>query len=128
MFTSLREHGIRRPRLYALGLDHNNCGGGCVKAGQAHWSRLYHALPAAYRWWESKEQEIRAFLGKDVSILTDRSGGGIKKPLTLAAFRNRLAGDGQVDMFDTGGCGCFAGDDEQAPAIEAAKAARMVGV
>lgn len=107
---AVRAEGIRRARLYGLGLSHNNCGGGCVKAGQGHWLRVYHALPAVYRWWEAKEQAIREYLGKPVSILTDRSGDGKKKPLTLADLRVRIEGNGQVDMFDMGGCGCFAGE------------------
>lgn len=112
VFAALRSHGIRRPRLYGFGLEHNNCGGGCVKAGQAHWLRVYHALPAVFAWWEAKEQAIRDFLGKDVSILTDRSGDGHKKPLTLAALRSRIENNGQIDMFDVGGCGCYSDDSE----------------
>jgi hypothetical protein len=107
VFDQLRAAGIRRPRLYTLGLSHNNCGGGCIKAGQGHWVQVYHALPAVYAWWEAKEQAIRAYLGKPVSILTDRTGDGIKKPLTLADLRARIEGSGQIDMFDVGGCGCF---------------------
>jgi hypothetical protein len=105
---AVRAEGIRRARLYTLGLSHNNCGGGCIKAGQGHWLRVYHALPAVFAWWEAKEQAIREYLGKSVSILTDRSGDNVKKPLTLRELRHRIENSGQVDMFDQGGCGCFA--------------------
>ena len=105
--AAVRSEGMRRARLYGLGLSHNNCGGGCVKAGQGHWLRVYHALPSVFAWWEAKEQAIREYLGKPVSILTDRSGDGVKKPLTLRDLRQRIEGNGQVDMFDVGGCGCF---------------------
>ncbi|HVQ45140.1 MAG TPA: hypothetical protein VMT30_09375 [Candidatus Saccharimonadia bacterium] len=114
IYGALRAHGIRRPRLYTLGLSHNNCGGGCIKAGQGHWVRVYHALPAVFAWWEAKEQAIREYLGKPVSILTDRSGDGKKKPLTLADLRQRIERGAQVDMFDVGGCGCFSDDAPEA--------------
>lgn len=104
----LESIGIAVPRLYRLGFEHNNCGGGCVKAGQAHWAHLYYTLPERYAFWEAKEEEFRQFLGKDIAILKDRRGGQ-SKPMTLRAFRLRLeAGDTDYDKDDWGGCGCFA--------------------
>jgi hypothetical protein len=118
LFAWLKREGIRRPYLYELGFEHNNCGGFCCKAGQAHFARLYRALPARYRFHEEKEQEIRRYLQADVSILADRTGDNRKKPLTLREFRERLESGGQFDLFDYGGCGCFVDDDtemERAP-------------
>jgi 3'-phosphoadenosine 5'-phosphosulfate sulfotransferase (PAPS reductase)/FAD synthetase len=104
----LEKIGIAVPRLYLLGFEHNNCGGGCIKAGQAHWAHLYFTLPERYALWEGKEEEIRQHLRKDVSILKDRRGGQTK-PMTLRAFRERLeANDTDYDKDDWGGCGCFA--------------------
>ncbi len=100
--------GIAVPRLYKMGFSHNNCGGGCVKAGQAHWAHLYHTLPARYAIWEAQEEDIRAYLGKDVTILKERING-VAYPLSLHDFRVRLeAGDTNYDKNDWGGCGCFA--------------------
>jgi hypothetical protein len=99
---------IAVPRLYTLGFQHNNCGGGCVKAGQAHWAHLLYTLPETYALWERQEEKIRQYLKKDISILKDRRGGR-PKPMTLKAFRLRLeAGDTDYDKEDWGGCGCFA--------------------
>lgn len=103
----LKQEGIKLPRLYEMGFSHNNCGGFCIKAGQGHFERLLKMLPERYAYHESMEQAIRTYLGKDVSILTDRSGDGKKKPLTLKDFRLRVEGGAQVDAFDIGGCGCF---------------------
>jgi hypothetical protein len=104
----LESIGIAVPRLYILGFEHNNCGGGCVKAGQAHWAHLYFTLPDVYALWERQEENIRQYLDKDISILKDRRGG-LSKPMTLRAFRDRLeAGDTNYDKDDWGGCGCFA--------------------
>jgi len=110
MHDLLAAHGIAPPRLTAsLGFPHNNCGGGCVKAGQAHFRHLLKTLPDVYREWENNEQEMREFLDKDVSILRDRTGG-TTKPLTLRELRERESG--QCDLTDWGGCGCFAVDEE----------------
>jgi hypothetical protein len=129
MLFDLRDSGIKIPRLYEMGFAHNNCGGGCVKAGIAHWLHLLKVMPERYAVWEGKEQEIRDFLGKDVSILRDRTkaakcrecaGAGMQgqficgdcdgtgkasRPMTLRELRENTPL--QVDMFDFGGCGCF---------------------
>lgn len=103
------ECGITPPRLYGLGFPHNNCGGGCVKAGHAQFALMLRALPERFALFEREEAALRQTLG-DVTILTDRSGDGLKKPLTLAEFRSRIERDPQVSLgFDdwNSGCGCF---------------------
>jgi hypothetical protein len=104
----LESIGIAVPQMYKDGFEHNNCGGECVKAGQAHWAHLFFVRPDRYLHAEGQEEEIRQHLGKDISILKDRRGG-TTKPMTLRAFRLRLAsGDTDYDKDDWGGCGCFA--------------------
>jgi hypothetical protein len=100
--------GIRPPRLYALGFSHNNCGGFCIKAGHAHFANLLRTMPERYAFHEQQEESMRATLG-DVAILNDRSGGGPRRPVSLRAFRERIASGGSYDLFDYGGCGCFVG-------------------
>ncbi len=107
VFAWLKREGIRLPRLYELGFAHNNCGGFCVKAGQGHFANLLRAMPDRYAKHEALERAMRAYLGKDVSVLTDRRGDGKKKPLTLRDLRMRIESGAQVDAFDIGGCGCF---------------------
>lgn len=99
--------GIKPPRLYEQGFTHNNCGGGCVKAGQAHWAHLWRTMPERYARWEQEEEAFRCYIGKDVAILRDRTGGSAK-PLTLAEFRGRLERGEAYDKDEWGGCGCFA--------------------
>lgn len=103
----LKHEGIAPPRLYAMGFAHNNCGGFCVKAGQGHFANLLSQMPERYAEHETNEERIRAYLGKDVSMLTDRRGDGKKKPLTLRALRELIQSGAQIDAFDIGGCGCF---------------------
>lgn len=105
-----RAAGLIDPRLYRLGFAHNNCGGACVKGGQAQWARLLDVFPERYARAEAAEVKMRNLLGKDVSILRDRTGG-TTKPLTLAVLRHRIEEQpNQLDLFDEGGCGCFTDD------------------
>lgn len=109
IFRDLEARGIKRPRLYDMGFAHANCGGFCVRAGQGQFAQLLAAMPDRYAHHEAQEQEMRDMLGKDVSILRDRRGGSTQ-PLTLTALRQRIeSAPEQIDMFDIGGCGCFAG-------------------
>lgn len=110
LLAELKAAGIRPPRLYELGFSHNNCGGFCVKAGQGHFARLLQTMPDRYALHEENEERLRLQIGKDVSMLTDRTGDGRKKPLTLRRLRERIQSGAQVDAFDVGGCGCFAGE------------------
>lgn len=105
-----RTRGIEPPQLYAQGFAHANCGGACVRGGQAQWELLLRVNPERYAEWEAEEEQTRQMLGKDVAILRDRRGGTVK-PLPLATFRERLeAAPEQVGLFDGddwGACGCF---------------------
>lgn len=110
ILKALERKGVKPPRLYEMGFAHNNCGGMCVKMGQAQAAHTLKMLPAVYDEWERNEQTIRDQLG-DVSILRDRKGG-VTTPLTLAALRERIAKQPQtIDMFDWGGCGCMEESD-----------------
>ncbi len=120
----LADEGIEPPRLYALGFPHNNCGGFCVKAGQAQFKLLLETMPDRYQQHEDEEEATRVHMGKDVSILRDRSKAGIEEwesdhggtlthqqtktvPLTLKRFRERLGVDAaDYDVEEWGGCGC----------------------
>jgi len=105
--------GLKTPRLYSLGFSHNNCGGGCVRAGQAQFKKLLEIMPERFAMWEEKEQEIIKHIGKDVSILTDMKDG-VKRPLPLIELRRRVEDQPQlVDDLDLGGCGCFFEEDER---------------
>ena len=103
--ADLETRGIAPPRLYGMGFAHNNCGGGCVKAGMGHFTHLLRTLPEVYDQWERNEEELRSQLG-DVSILRDRSGGESSR-LTLKELRERVEAGRPIDMWDIGGCACF---------------------
>jgi len=109
----VEDHGIALPALYHLGFPHNNCGGFCVKAGHAHFENLLRTMPERYAEHERRELAFREFLWAtnaktwDVAILRDRRGG-ITRPLTLKALRERLEKQPDAfNKFDWGGCDCF---------------------
>jgi hypothetical protein len=104
----LEKTGIRAPRLYDMGFSHNNCGGFCVRGGQAHFINLLKTMPDRYKYHEQKEQEMINYLERDdVSILT-RTRDGVKENLTLKKLREEYESQPQqIDMYDMGGCGCF---------------------
>lgn len=108
----MRAEDLEPPQLYAEGFRHNNCGGFCVKGGQASFALLLRRHPDRYRYHEGREHELRERLGKDVAILRDRRGSKVR-PLTLRAFRRRL--ERNADSFrpgEWGACSCM----ESAPA------------
>lgn len=107
----LNSEGIIHPRLYDLGFIHNNCGGFCVKAGQAHFKRLLDTMPERFQYHENKEQELRQYLGKDVTILR-KQVNGVKENITLKDFRlSILQNNKDYDIEEWGGCSCFAGPE-----------------
>jgi len=110
MLIELKKLGFELPRLYKLGFAHNNCGGFCIKSGQAQFRLLLTEMPERYAFHEEQERKLRAFLDKDVAVLRDRRGGKTR-PMTLEEFRKRLQADGDEpsDWYardEFGGCGC----------------------
>lgn len=105
MQNEWRALGFKLPRLYEMGFPHNNCGGFCVKAGQAHFAHLLKMMPETYAYHEEQERQLRNVVG-DYSVMNDRRGDGKKKTLTLEMLRRRIESGESFDREDWGGCGC----------------------
>ncbi len=101
MLAEVLADGIKPPRLYDMGFPHNNCGGFCVKAGQAQFRLLLDKMPERYAFHEQKEKELAEYLGKKVTILR-KVIDGVLTPITLTEFRQMET----YDCYDWGGCGC----------------------
>jgi hypothetical protein len=111
LLSELRRVGIRPPRLYEMGFPHNNCGGFCVKAGQAQFKLLLERLPERYAAHEREEEALRDRSASGVAAYEAEHGeitGQATKtvPLTLRRFRERLGIDPADYTEDWGGCGC----------------------
>lgn len=98
--------GIPVPRLYVDGFSHGNCGGFCVKAGLAHFARLYFTNRPRYLYHADKEKRFRAEINAKATILRLRRGGKVT-PITLYEFAAMLDRGEAYDQDDWGGCGCF---------------------
>jgi hypothetical protein len=113
----LTEAGIEVSRSYTELFEHDNCNGGCIAAGLAHFANLYHKRYEVYMYWAYMEARIQRVIGRDVTILT-ATRDGVKRPLSLYAFIPRiLAGD--YPKNDWGGCGCFVGQSSMFNLLEA---------
>lgn len=109
VLADMRSQGLEPPRLYEMGMAHNNCGGFCVRSGMAQFKHLLRTMPERYAYHEAKEQELRHYLDKDVAVIRNRRKGK-EGPLTLRDFRLRLIDEGELEPDERdewGGCGCF---------------------
>jgi hypothetical protein len=111
MLKQLQDDGIEVPRMYKLNFAHNNCGGICFKAGIGHFRNLYLKDKEKYIEAETEEENVREFLGKDVSILKRNDG-----VFTLRQLRELLEGSEQYERLnifelEVGGCGCFVDEE-----------------
>ena len=102
----LKEDGIKIPRLYKIGLTHNNCGGRCVKAGIGHWLQLLEMDRNRFLEAENDELALQRLIGKEYTHL--KRGG---KPYSLHQLR--IDKERQLTIFDFeecndfGACTCF---------------------
>lgn len=105
MFQELKVMGIEPPRLYSMGFPHNNCGGFCVKTGQAQFKLLWEKLPERYLEHEAKQEALFKKIGKRGFIR--KTVNGKMHYLSMREFREFLTAGGNVDQYDFGGCECF---------------------
>ena len=105
---TIKDWGIKPPRLYELGFPHNNCGGRCVRQGIKEWLRLKRTMPSRFQEvadWEQKQRE-KGGPRKDRSILKDRHGGNASA-LTLNQLASKEEDTSQIEMFPGDSFGCF---------------------
>jgi 3'-phosphoadenosine 5'-phosphosulfate sulfotransferase (PAPS reductase)/FAD synthetase len=108
-----RSEGIEPPRMYDLGFHHANCGGFCIKAGQAAFKTLLREFPERYLKAETWEADMQQYLGEirpekravPYTILRETVKGE-KRFLSLRELRRRIEEDEGIDEFDFGGCAC----------------------
>lgn len=101
--------GLPISSAYQLGLPHDNCGGGCVRAGISHWVRIWHVRPLVFAQWRDDERSVAEYLTSEgiepLSMLKDRRGGTTKN-LYLWQLEERIKAGETFDKHDWGGCGC----------------------
>lgn len=107
MMDYAKSLGLEPPRLYSYGFKHNNCGGGCVRAGQAQFKHLLEVMPDRFAVWEEQEEKMQDFLGVEVTILS-KTVNGAKQPLSLRQLRETAeTNPAMIDLTDVGvSCNC----------------------
>ena len=85
--------------------------GNCVKSGHRQFKQLLANFPKRYAYHEQMEDDMMDYLGRtDATILRDRRGG-TTIPLPMSELRRRVEANDAGNLFESGGCSCFAGDD-----------------
>jgi len=108
----LARHGIRKPRLYAQGYEHNNCGGFCCKAGLKQFDRLYRTNPLRYLYHEGEMEWAMAEIGQTARPFLRKTVDKEMSYLSLREFRQLLETDAvDIPEFSPGSCGCFTDDE-----------------
>lgn len=104
----LNRHGIKKPRLYGMGYEHNNCGGFCCKAGLVQFERLYRTDPNRYAYHEAEMERAMSEIGPTAKPFLRKVRNGATEYLTLKQLREHFeSGTAELPMFDASGCGCF---------------------
>lgn len=107
----LNRHGIKKPRLYGMGYEHNNCGGFCCKAGLVQFERLYRTDPKRYEYHEKEMDRAMDSIGPTAKPFLRKVNNGVTEYLTLKQLREHFEnGTAELPMFDASGCGCFTDD------------------
>lgn len=81
IFTFFKENKIEIPYLYKIGFSHNNCSGGCVRAGKKSWINLYRMDKKTYLERENLEIKFNKKFGGNNTFLGD---------ITLKELRERI--------------------------------------
>ncbi len=100
-----RAAGMEIPFLYRLGFTHSNCSAFCCRAGKSHFVHLLKTMPERYRYFEEREERLRARIG-DYTILREQRSG-VRRRITLRRLRERVEAaeraEAVLDPTDAGG-------------------------
>tara|TARA_R110000803_G_scaffold18124_3_gene48651 strand:- start:126 stop:896 length:771 start_codon:yes stop_codon:yes gene_type:complete len=100
-----KSEGIMPPRLYEMGFPHANCGGFCIKAGQANFKLLLKNFPERYAEAEEWELGMQDYLECENTILRTTVNNE-RVNLSLKQLREKIESEEPIDEFDFGGCAC----------------------
>lgn len=107
LIQMIDDEELEVPRMYEQGFTHNNCSGGCVKAGQGHWINMLKNRPDDYAYFEDRQNKMIAENPKLNRPFLRVTVDKVLNYMTLTDFKKHVAKGGQCDLFDFGGCGCF---------------------
>ena len=67
VLAMIEKAGIKLPKMYELGYEHNNCVG-CVKGGMGYWNKIRVDFPERFKAYATLERE------RGYTILKDKNG------------------------------------------------------
>ena len=103
--TEVESWGIRVPKSYKDGFDHNNCLRlGCILMGNEQWVGFLETHPDRYAEAEDWSEKFREETG--FAMCKDRRGG-VTKPLTLVQIREEVASGERFEETWRSTCGCM---------------------
>ena len=82
MAAWLTDINVEMPELYQRGFEHNNCAGGCVRAGIKQWKKLYYEYPEIYAERERVEREFNERSKTHYTFLKNISLADLRKKIT----------------------------------------------
>jgi len=85
--------GIEIPYMYKVGFEHNNCSGGCVRAGKKSWTRLLETDPATYEKRSDVERRFNMQFNSHYSFI---------KGCTLDELKDQVKNKKQLVFDDDG--------------------------
>ena len=97
MFETIKDYGIEIPQMYKDGFTHNNCSGGCVRAGMKQWVSLFYTYPEVFAERERVEIEFTKWNNER----TGKSGDyHFMKEMSLSELRRILESQQEFDFED----------------------------
>ena len=81
-FDYFNQFGIKRPEMYSLGFNNNNCIG-CVKGGIGYWNRIRQKFPDVFDRMAKLEREIGIACCKTWKGNFDEEGNKLYEPIFL---------------------------------------------
>lgn len=111
MIEEAENDGLTIPTLYEKGFPHANCGGFCVKAGQAQFAHLLKEMPERYAYHEKRMNDLMAKQPGLKPFLRKRINGELTY-MTMTEWREYVEAGGKYDDRDFGGCNCFFVEDD----------------
>jgi hypothetical protein len=116
-FDYFNRFGIKRPAMYDLGFNNNNCIG-CVKGGMGYWNHIRKHFPDVFDRMVETEKRLKRTVIRVETGEIDKEGKKIKEPWFLADLPpNRVVHKGlfREDLFSHAmSCDFLCGGDESA--------------
>lgn len=95
IIETIKNYNIEIPQMYKDGFTHNNCSGGCVRAGLKQWVYLYHKYPKVF---DERERVEIEFTNWNNNRRGQKNNHHFMKDISLTQLRHRLESQPEFDF------------------------------